>query len=232
MTRIFIVCEGQTEEKFVKDTLAPFFHPLSLYLTPLLIPTSKGHKGGGLTYERVKNFILNKLRKDKTAFVTTFFDYYALNNDFPSFNEAQSKNDLYAKITHLEEAFLGDISQSLEEDLTYTKRFFPHIQPHEFESLLFSDIDKIVLGDAEWIDNIKLKEALQAITKEFENPELINNSKETSPSHRLESILNYKKVFHGAKIAKSIGIENIRSKCKHFQKLCQTISNLSEFKYD
>ncbi len=55
MTRVCVVCEGQTEETFVRDVLAPALGEGGLWVFPEMIETSSGHKGGGLVYERVKN---------------------------------------------------------------------------------------------------------------------------------------------------------------------------------
>ena len=34
MKRVVVVCEGETEEEFVRDVLAPSFYGLELYLIP------------------------------------------------------------------------------------------------------------------------------------------------------------------------------------------------------
>lgn len=47
MKRLFIVVEGQTEEAFVKELMMPYFMQNGIYdVRPVLIQTSKGHKGG------------------------------------------------------------------------------------------------------------------------------------------------------------------------------------------
>ncbi|HEC1684776.1 TPA: DUF4276 family protein, partial [Campylobacter jejuni] len=74
---------------------------------------------------------------------------------------------------------------------------------------------------------------LECIIEKYNNPELINNSKETSPSNRLKKILSfpsYNKILHGGRIAKEIGIDNIRLKCRHFNKWCEKIHSLGNKK--
>jgi hypothetical protein len=44
--RVNILVEGQTEETFVRELLAPHLVGFQVYLTPRIIETSKGHKGG------------------------------------------------------------------------------------------------------------------------------------------------------------------------------------------
>ncbi|HFP7532708.1 TPA: DUF4276 family protein, partial [Campylobacter jejuni] len=185
-----------------------------------IIPTSKGHKGGALAYNRVVDFIVKKLKQDPQAFMTTMFDYYGLDDEFLKENKADT--DIYEYIEKIQKDFDEAIKQKCD-----TNKFFSYIQPHEFESLLFSDITKIIKADAEWNEGLICE--LECIIEKYNNPELINNSKETSPSHRLKKIFSspsYKKVLHGSKIAKEIGIDNIRSKCKHFNKWCEKISTL------
>ncbi|HFN3269822.1 TPA: DUF4276 family protein [Campylobacter jejuni] len=220
IVRCYVICEGQSEEKFINETLGSYFYNSNVYLTPLIIPTSKGHKGGALAYNRVVDFIVKKLKQDPQAFMTTMFDYYGLDDEFLKENKADT--DIYEYIEKIQKDFDEAIKQKCD-----TNKFFSYIQPHEFESLLFSDITKIIKADAEWNEGLICE--LECIIEKYNNPELINNSKETSPSHRLKKIFSspsYKKVLHGSKIAKEIGIDNIRSKCKHFNKWCEKISTL------
>ena len=57
MRRVCVVCDGQTEETFVRDVLAPAFYPLGMNLIPETIATSPGHQGGALKYDRVKRHL-------------------------------------------------------------------------------------------------------------------------------------------------------------------------------
>lgn len=216
MKRVFVVCEGETEEKFIKDVFAPYFNQQEIAITPLLV----NQRGGALSYDRVKDFILKFIKRDTTAYITTMFDYYALDTNFPGYNHLNSNWNIYQKVTYLEAEFKNDINLVFPND-----RFFPHIQPHEFESLLFSDINEIVKADPDWDKKATLISSLSKIVNDYPNPEEINNSPNTSPSHRLAQILNlpkYRKVLHGTAIAKNIGIENIRQKCRHFGEWCSS----------
>ena len=214
MRRVYIICEGQTEENFIKEVFAPYFNPQIVAIQPLLV----GKKGGALSYDRVKNFILNLAKNDTATYITTMFDYYALDTKFPGHNQLNAIPDIYKKVKYLEKKFRDDINSFFSNN-----RFFPYIQPHEFESLLFSDINEIVKADPGWNKKAALISSLSKIVNDYPNPEEINNSPSTSPSHRLGQILNlpkYRKVLHGATIAKNIGIDNIRQKCKHFDEWC------------
>ncbi|EOH9414997.1 DUF4276 family protein, partial [Campylobacter jejuni] len=134
-------------EKFINETLGSYFYNSNIYLTPLIIPTSKGHKGGGLAYDRVVDFIVKKLKQDSKAFMTTMFDYYGLDNRF--LKEKQCNKNIYEHVEKIQKDFDEAIKQKCN-----TNKFFSHIQPHEFESLLFSDITKIIEADAEWDEKL------------------------------------------------------------------------------
>lgn len=227
MIRILVVCEGQTEERFIKDIFAPYFDHQKFDIKPLMIPTSKTGKGGALSYQRVKEFICKKLKEDKSACLTTMFDYYALDKNF--YRLSKNISDIYKKVSFLENEFYKDILSTVA---TARDKFIPYFQIHEFESLLFSDVDKIILGDPSWNDSHKklLNQLKDEMKSNFSNnPELINNSLQTSPSHRLEAIFispKYKKVLHGNKIAKEIGMLKILNSCRHFKDWCDKLCSL------
>lgn len=213
MIRVIAVCEGQTEETFIRDVIAPQLAHQQVFLTARLIPTSKGHKGGALTYQRVKRFIVNCLKEETETIVTTFFDLYALDNEFPAFVESQNIADVYQKVACLERAFKEAVAL---ENTLFAKRFWPYIQPYEFEGLLFSDIAKLIELETDWQVSSK---ALQAVREAFPTPEHINDNYKTKPSARLEKHLNktsYRKKLHGTSAIQSIGIDRLCEQCQHF----------------
>ncbi|MGV8948978.1 MAG: DUF4276 family protein [Candidatus Paracaedibacter sp.] len=54
------------------------------------------------------------------------------------------------------------------------------------------------------------------ISRCWNNPEAINDSRETAPSKRLEKHTTYRKTTYGPNIAKEIGLSEIRQKCAGF----------------
>lgn len=106
------------------------------------------------------------------------------------------------------------------------RRFIPYIQLHEFESLLFHDIDSFdhVFSDKDYID----RDELTRILEQYPNPEEINNGHDTSPSHRLSKIINgYQKVIYGNIIAMEIGLDGIKNKCPLFNEWVERLLALS-----
>lgn len=206
---IYIICEGQTEEEFVNVILRPYFNTLQIYdVRPILMSTSKGHKGGDIKYARLKFNIEKLLQHEQDVIVTTFIDFFRLKNDFPKFEPAQNILNKFERVTFLENAILEDIRNS---------RLIPYIQLHEFEGLLFSSKDGFqFLPD---LKQANLNRLLLAVD-EKENPEELNDGPLTAPSKRLEqNILGYdkNKPFYGGIIAEINTIENILSRCLRFK---------------
>ena len=83
MIRVYVLVEGQTEEAFVNELLKAYYARVNLYLTPIIISTSPGHKGGVIRYAKIRPQIEKLCKQDDGAYVTTLFDLYALPTDFP-----------------------------------------------------------------------------------------------------------------------------------------------------
>ena len=220
--RLNITTEGPTELRFVKDVLFKHLLPYRIYCDHRSVLTSKEyHKRGGITnYAKAKKDIQQWLSSENSSDrrFTTMFDYYALPNDFPGYSDAQKITNPYDKIKCIEKAFAEDINDY---------RFIPYIQLHEFEALLFSNLDALLL---EYEDKSKEIETLKSVLLQSpynNNPELIDDKKETSPSHRIiAQIPEYQKVSSGALIADLISIDVLRKKCRHFNEWVNELEGL------
>lgn len=202
MSRVLVFVEGQTEETFVRDLLVPYFSRLGIYLTPILAQTSPGHKGGIVSYGKVKHQLTRLCRQDQGAYVTTMMDYYGLPNDVPGLDGRVA--DAHEQVVRLELALQQDID---------APNFIPNLMLHEFEALLFSAPEKF----AEWLDDQALLAPMAAIRGAFATPEHINNSPQTAPSKRILALVpHYKKTVDGPLIAEDIGLDAIRAQCPHF----------------
>lgn len=209
MTDVVVVCEGQTEESFVRELLAPDLGKRSVFLQPRLISTSPGAKGGALTGQRVLRFLRNTLRERSDVYATTFFDLYGLPADFPGVRDAKARTDMADRAEAVERALHAEAVRLAE---CRPERFFPHIQPCEFEALLFSDTICFAEEDPKW-RNAAL--ALQQARVAAGGPERVNDGPNTHPSARLENILRprYGKVRHGLAVSARIGLERMRAEC-------------------
>jgi len=225
MKRVCIICEGQTEETFVREVLAPNFYELNLSLTGQTVATSPGKKGGALNYARIKRDIERTLKQKDQPFVTTLIDLYKLGTDFPSYVDIDGIQ-LTEKLSLLTNSWHEDIVNTTECD---PNRFLPYIQAHEFEALLFSDIDGITRVNKNWE---KATEELNDIKNNAQSPEYINDKPETKPAAHLERLLkypSYRKLRHGSIAMKNVGLTAMERDCKFFAQWIENIRKLSEY---
>lgn len=206
MRRLIIVCEGQSEQAFVENVLSPYLYSWgNVYdVRGTLIPTSKGHTGGNVSYDKFINRVKEVLRNESTdTMVSTMVDFFKFPK-VPDLTESYSQlNGDLTKVLALEE----HIEMAVRND-----RFIPYIQLHEFEALLFSNKS----GFEKYLPEEK-SEALGELSDHYPNPEDINSSPEKAPSKRFLDIYpKYSKVIDGSLIAIEVGIHAMLTKCPHF----------------
>lgn len=219
MTRVYLLVEGQTEEAFVRELLEPHYARLGMYLTPIIVRTSPGHKGGVVSYAKIKPQLERLCRQDNGAHVTTLFDLYALPQDFPGRNDTAypATSSGHQKATFLEEQLAQDIGHA---------NFIPNLMVYEFEALLFVQPSKF----ADWIDSYKAVITLGDQAQKFATPEDINDRPEYAPSKRIQAAMpSYQKTFHGPLIACEIGLDAMRTACPHFHGWLQKLEALPSF---
>lgn len=214
MVRVIVIGEGQTEEKFIKDVVKPALCNRQIFIDAVNLETSDGHRGGAVTIKRLIKYAVNFLRGDRQLVLSTFLDLYALDKDFPAFAQASKLSDVYQRVACLEHALHTFVVQ---ETGCRPERFIPHIQPYEFEALLFSDVDALCAVDPGWR---QYAAGLRKMRAGCDSPEHINDSRHTAPSKRLIETLvspKYKKSFHGPQAAQKITQEVIERECQHFK---------------
>lgn len=212
MKRVVIVCEGPTEQEFCKEILYDYFIKKDICIeTPLI-----KHSGGGVVPWSTLYRQVSKHLCEKDVYVSIFIDYYGIKDsyNYPKWEEAKQISNHEKRVEFLEAAMQEQLCQ----------RFIPHLQLHEFESLLFSDIS--VFEKSFMPSELKMDKLRHAI-KEFPNPEDINNSPSTAPSKRIEdAVLGYRKVLYGNFLAMEIGLDKILATCPHFRKWIEDIQNI------
>lgn len=216
MKRLIIIVEGQTEEEFIKSVILPYFQSFGIYdVTPILIATNGNHKGGFSNYDHLKKDVLRRIREANVV-VSMFVDYFRMPTNIPQYHCINDNSlSIDQKIQTLEQAIKTDIG---------FQNFVPYIQKHEFEALLFSNIN----GFVEYFEE-DIVAQIQTIITQYPNPEDINTGAQTAPSKRILNIIqNYEKVVHGNVIAMEIGINNILAKCPNFHTWIQTLITLTK----
>jgi hypothetical protein len=216
MKRVKIICEGETEREFCKNVLAPHLIHHNIHIQSPLIKRSMG---GIVRWSILKKEIETHLI-ESSVIVSTLIDYYGLyqKHDFPGWNEGERIADKNLRMDFLEKAMKDDISDDVRH------RYIPYLQLHEFEGLLFNDIqifyDQVPKAELVGLDELK------KTFEEYENPEMINNNKKTSPGHRLKRIIKgYNKPLYGHYFAEAIGIAQIRAKSPRFNQWVEKIIN-------
>jgi hypothetical protein len=214
--RVNVLVEGQTEETFVRELLAPHLVGFQVYLTPRIIETSKGHKGGVVSFGKILHQVRRWCQHDPTAIVTTLFDVYGLPSDFPGFAAWNTNQSPLPQVAALEASLAASVAQP---------NLIPYLQLHEYEALLFSDLAAFRYADvppaaiAAW----------QLELAQCAGPEHINNSLATAPSKRLISRwprYAYAKPQYGVLLALEIGLPTIRHKCPRFDRWVSTLESL------
>lgn len=205
-TRVNILVEGQTEESFVRELLVPHLANFQVWLTPRIIQTSKGHKGGVVSYEKLKRQVRLWCLQDQGARVTTLFDLYGLPSDFPGIANWKTNQPPQPQAAILEANLAADIGQP---------NLIPYLQLHEYEALLFSNLEAFRYADVP----AYAIGAWQNELASFPGPEHVNNSLQTAPSKRLIKrwpTYEHAKPLYGVLVAIQIGLPAMRAACPRF----------------
>lgn len=216
--KIFILVEGQTEETFVKQILAPHLEVTEKFVIPILVNTKRvvdgpNYRGGLTSYVKVNRDLLNLLRDRSVGVVTTMFDFYGIPEDWPGYDTLPN-GDCYARVEHLEAHWGLDINDT---------RFIPNLMLHEFETLAL--VDPTMLQSS-FPDKNRQIEALTQMVEGYDSPEYINEGKATAPSKRILAKLQaYRKSLHGPLLCSKLGLQRLRESCRHFDEWVTRLEN-------
>ena len=116
MKRIIFICEGPTEQAFCKTNLQTLFQKKGIHIqTPLI----KHSRGGIVKWSILKQQIETHLKSDRTAYVTTFIDYYGLYSkfNFPNWEISERIQDKNVRMDSIERGMYESIPDDLRSDL-------------------------------------------------------------------------------------------------------------------
>jgi len=193
---IYFIVEGETEGKFVKELL-------SNYLIKYNITVDYEILGGNINFDRLRNEITNILKRKYYWKITKMLDLYGLKNPekFPGYDKNLKGYNLVEQLESELKNFFND------------RRFIPYFSLHEFEALLFSDVN--IFKEIPNVNNGQITDLSNKLKEYESNPELINQNK--GPSKHIKGIISrYNKVAHGKELCEKIGMDTIRENCKHF----------------
>ncbi len=224
MARLLVQVEGETEESFVNEVLAPhlYDHGYTSVSARLLGNARQRRRRGGIKdWPSVRKNITDHLTQDLGIIVTTMVDYYGLPCTWSGRAEAPSRI-FPERAATVEREILADVSDKMGSSFD-PSRFVPYVVMHEFEGLLFSDPD----GFAHGIGRDDLSPKFRAIRGEFETPEHINDSTTTAPSKRIMCLMpRYQKPLNGVQAAQQIGLDAIRRECPLFSAWVERLERL------
>lgn len=217
MTRLLIHVEGETEEAFVNELLAPhlYEHGFTRVGARLVGNARMRERRGGIrAWQAVKKDIARHLQEDVGAASATFVDFYALPESgqgaWPG-RSAASAAPFAAKSGLVEQQILEEVYAEFGSGVA--GRLFPFVVMHEFEGLLFSNPSAFCAG----IGRPDLIAHFQSIRDQFGSPEEINDSPITAPSKRIiAAVPGYQKPLYGTLAALEIGLADMRSECPLF----------------
>jgi hypothetical protein len=168
-------------------------------------------RGGVGKYETLRFDIqstIKRRRNQQGVYFTTMIDLYGLPDDFPGkADHLRNPQNPRPYVEALEQAFGAGIGDA---------RFVPHLQLHEYETLLYSDPDAFAISFDDCGGAIA---ELKRIVAKFQNIEHINDGELTAPSKRIIDVLGaYKgmKPIAGPDIAEYVGLGVLRQHCPHF----------------
>jgi hypothetical protein len=218
---VVVLVEGPTEQRFVKQLLAPYMADRAVYMTPIILD-KPGEKGGDVKFARAKNDIGKHLKQRRDTWITLFVDYYGIRGDWPGYAESKQQTDHTRKAAIMNQATDERVQQLFPEQ-NQVSRFIPYVSMYEIEALYFSDpaclAEKLSVA----------QQHIDAILVECKEPEKINDNSTTAPSKRLEALSDrFKKTSTGIAIAQEIGIGKMQEACPLFDSWLKELESLAK----
>lgn len=228
--RATVICEGQSEDAFVKRILSPYILSATdnrVLLQPRIVVTlmdrrkGKKYTGGLVSFSKAWGDISKTIREGLP--VATMFDFFQLPGSFPGYSDINAFHNDREKAEYLEKCLYQKVMHDFP---SYPKGYFiPYLQLHEFETLFFCDLTRLKdgylsQGEQKAIDH--LIKSVKGIA-----PEDINNGPDTAPSKRLLNTVAYHKGENASDILEKIGIEKMISMCPHFCAFVNALKGLA-----
>lgn len=207
-----VLCEGLTEYNFITQVLAPHLKGFRVFASPQNL-------GGVQTFEKLREAIKRDLGRFRPhQYITTMIDLYAL-PDYPGDPKTNGLKGA-ARALQIEAAMSAEMPAA---------GFLPYIQVHEFEALVFVDLDQLPRAFPDGEAN----RAPQQLRREIGSlaPEDIDDGPEIAPSKRLIRAFPayaYIKPSVGPLIAANTTLPRLRAKCPHFNSWIHKLERLTQ----
>lgn len=225
MRRLYLLVEGQTEERVAVSLLAPHLRAFGLDVCCIIVETSRGaagrkHRGGGSSWNKW-HADLRRVSGDSRheILISTLFDLYGLPKDFPGLEEHGGDTDTLRRAAALEKA----MAEAVDD-----QRFIPYLQRHEFEALVLASMEKL----RELLDDVRDLDGVSRLQKQIVGmrPEDVNDGKDTAPSKRLKRFIpSYVKDVHGPLAIEACGLRALRERCPRFAAWLEKLESSGTF---
>ena len=140
MQFLYILCEGQSEESFVKQVLSPYLQSSQIYTTPIVL-------GGVSRYSKIREH-LKMLGKNSNSILTTMLDYYKLPSDTPGVKECKETQPS-AIAEYIEQHFAETIdNRSVAQALNYHHNYLNAVFRREMGTTLHRYLMQVRLKKA------------------------------------------------------------------------------------
>jgi len=231
-TTIYCLVEGYSEANLVKRILAPHFAQQGIDIFAPMVKTRRDRKAGqvfkgGGEFRHYHGDLERLIRQHgnrPNIWFTTMIDVFRLPTDFPGFAEGIKIPDFRTKTAFLEAA-LGRVGEELG-----SKQFIPHLQLHEFETLLLVDIE--AMGTLFLGYERELSQLAKEIAK-FDNVEEINHTPSGAPSKRIGNYISVYEKYKGSdqsgsiNVLEIVGLDSLRAACRHFNEWVTSLEGLA-----
>src|SRR5262249_53283498 len=135
---LYVICEGQTEQRFVDQVLAPHLFGCGFMQVPTIRVEFARHRRvifreGVRKFATVRRALVDRVkdRPQAAIFFPTMVGLDALPREVPGKKGSKRNlNDPYSVVRALEDEYAKDIGD---------RRFVPYLQFNEYETLLFPD---------------------------------------------------------------------------------------------
>ena len=205
MIRVAILVEGQTESEFVKRILASHLSQRGVFVHDHDLQ-------GRVDVYKIAREMCHYCKSFNV--VTSLVDYYGF------------RGKEGATVVELEKRVRAVVREKMPSGGTCT--VYPYVQQHEFEGLLFSNVE--AFGQMPMPGGTKATvQKLKRISDRFPTPEDINDSDDSAPSKVIKKVIpRYQKVVNGADLAEWITLAKIRQECKRFNAWVTCLESLGE----
>lgn len=219
MKQIAVVVEGQTEQQFVEQILAPRLLPLDVSIKAIISKTKRtatgSYRGGG-DWSSYAEILARLAQQPHWALVTTMIDLYAYPHNAPG-------KDCHPNGEHIAGDCVDLRQDAIRRQISPNSQTLrPFIMMHEFETLVIASgsSQSAVLGDT------KVPAQFFRIIQEAGSAELVNDGPQTAPSKRVARIIKgYSKTIDGIAIINDGAFDELLSACPRFAAWYRLLTN-------